>query len=93
MEKKIFLKCPYLLFKYEVYLGNEVKQKLLESDYKFDDFLEDIKSEKLLEAPQAFKEHIDFDDMFSLDIRLNRKNNRLYFTEIHLIQFFEFLKS
>ncbi len=75
------------------FLGSEVKQKLLESDYGFDDFLKDIKSEKLLEAPEAFKEHVDFDDIFSLDIRLNRENNRLYFTEIHLIQFFEFLKS
>ena len=75
------------------FLDNEVKKKLLESDYKFDNFLEDIKSERLSEAPQAFKEHVEFDDMFSLDIRLNRENNRLYFTEIHLIQFFEFLKS
>lgn len=39
-----------------------------------------------------FKEHIDFDEIFALEIELNKKNRNLYFTKEHLIQFITFLQ-
>jgi len=67
--------------------------KVLKDDYDFDTFIEDIDSDKLLSVPDCFKEHIDFDDMYFVDIRLNNNDERIYFTEEHLVMFFEFLKS
>jgi hypothetical protein len=43
--------------------------------------------------PECFKEHIEFNDMYFVDIRLNNNDERIYFTEEHLLMFFEFLKS
>jgi hypothetical protein len=67
--------------------------KVLKDDYDFDTFIEDIDSDKLLSTPECFKEHIEFNDMYFVDIRLNNNNERIYFTEEHLLMFFEFLKS
>lgn len=39
-----------------------------------------------------FKEHIDFEDIFALEIELNKKNRNLCFTKEHLIQFIAFLQ-
>lgn len=58
-----------------------------------DDILQAIQSDKLIEVPDIFRDHIDFNDMYALPIRLLGKNQHLYFTETHLIQFIEFLKS
>ena len=66
---------------------------ILKDDYDFDTFIEDVKSKKLNNAPECFKEHIDFNDMYSVDIRLNNNQEKIYFTEEHLLMFFEFLKS
>lgn len=66
---------------------------VLKDDYDFDTFIEDIDSDKLLTEPECFKEHIEFNDMYFVDIRLNNTDERIYFTEEHLLMFFEFLKS
>lgn len=66
--------------------------KVLKDDYDFDTFIEDIDSDKLLSTPECFKEHIEFNDMYFVDIRLNNNDERIYFTEEHLLMFFEFLK-
>ena len=66
--------------------------QVLRDDYDFDTFIEDINSDKPLSPPDCFKEHIDFEDMYFVDIRLNNKDERIYFTEEHLLMFFEFLK-
>lgn len=39
-----------------------------------------------------FKDHIDFDDIFALEIELNQKSRNLCFTREHLIQFITFLQ-
>ena len=59
----------------------------------YDEFIKDIDSDKLIKSPDCFKEHLDFDDMYFVDIRLNNNDERIYFTEEHLVMFFEFLKS
>jgi hypothetical protein len=66
---------------------------IINDDYDFDTFIEDINSDKLLNAPECFQEHIEFNDMYFVDIRLNNKYERIYFTEEHLLIFFIFLNS
>jgi len=74
------------------FLTNEILEKL-KTDYNFDTFIEDIKNNKLSQAPKCFQEHIDFDDMYEVNIRLNNnKDEKIYFTEEHILMFFEFLK-
>ncbi len=73
------------------FLTDEIFEKL-KTDYNFDTFIEDIKNNKLSQAPKCFQEHIDFDDMYVVDIRLNNKEEKIYFTEEHILMFFEFLK-
>lgn len=77
------------------FLTDDIMEMLqvLKDDYDFDTFIEDINSDKPLSPPDCFKEHIDFEDMYFVDIRLNNKDERIYFTEEHLLMFFEFLKS
>jgi len=78
---------------FEATFLTKISEKLEQESYNFDDFVKDIKSKKILQPPQCFKEHIDFDVMYYVDIRLNRKDERIYFTEEHLLMFFECLKQ
>lgn len=41
---------------------------------------------------EIFKEHIDFDDIFALEISLNQESKNICFTREHLLQFITFLQ-
>ena len=75
------------------FLTDEIMEKLKKEDYDFDTFLDDINSNGPSSPPDCFKEHIEFNDIYSIDIRLNYENRKIYFTEVHLCYFFHFLKN
>lgn len=75
------------------FLTHELKQKYKSKDYTYDSFIEDIEADRLVSHPECFKEHVEWDDMYFLNIELNCKEENIYFTEEHLIAFFNFLKS
>jgi 5-methylcytosine-specific restriction endonuclease McrA len=63
------------------------------NDYTYDDFIKDMEIDKPLKHPECFKEHVEWEDMYFLEIKLNNNEEYIYFTEEHLIAFFTFLKS
>jgi len=75
------------------FLEDELFNKLKDKNYSFDKFINDTKIENILNIPEIFEGHIEFEDMYSLPIRLNNKHRHLYFTEEHILRFFFFLKS
>jgi hypothetical protein len=58
-----------------------------------DDFIKKFHGLSIDEVPEIFEDHIEFYDMYSLPIRLNKKEEYIYFTEDHLIEFFAFLNE
>jgi hypothetical protein len=75
------------------FLSYEFKNKLKSNNYTYDNFIKDIEIDKPLNHPECFKEHIEWEDMYFLEIKLNNNEEHIYFTEEHLIAFFTFLKS
>lgn len=75
------------------FLNHEVEEKLKNENYNFDEFLKDINVDKLFQKPECFEIYVEFGDMFVLEIRLNKKIEYIYMTEVHLVEFFEFLKN
>jgi len=75
------------------FLTTEFKNKLKSNYYTYDKFIIDMKIDKPLHHPECFKEHVEWQDMCFLEIRLNKNEEYIYFTEEHLIAFFQFLKS
>ena len=60
----------------------------------FDERIKKISTDnQLLENPKCFKDALEWQDMYSIPIRLNNKDEKIYFTEEHLITFFAFLES
>jgi len=57
----------------------------------FEEFLKFTGVEKKQNVPEIFSEHTEFNDMFALSIRLNNKEESIYFTEEHLLQFYKSL--
>lgn len=41
---------------------------------------------------EVFEDHVEFDDMFALEIKLNNEDRNIYFTKEHLMQFITFLQ-
>lgn len=58
--------------------------------------IDDIKKEihKAVDKnlPDIFEQHLDFNDMYALEIKLNDEPRNIYFTDIHLIQFIVYLQ-
>lgn len=75
------------------FLNHEVEEKLKNENYNFDEFLKDINVDKLFQKHECFEIYVEFGDMFVLEIRLNKKIEYIYMTEVHLVEFFEFLKN
>ncbi|SMP89414.1 hypothetical protein SAMN06314019_10824 [Epsilonproteobacteria bacterium SCGC AD-311-C15] len=75
------------------FLTSKSKNKLTSDDYAYDEFIIDMEVDKLMQHPECFKEHIEWRDMYFLEIKLNKHEEYIYFTEEHLIAFFQFLKS
>jgi len=75
------------------FLDSSVKNKLKSDDYAYDDFIKDMEIDKPIQHPECFKLHIEWQDMYFLEITLNNSDEHIYFTEEHLIAFFQFLKS
>ncbi len=76
--------------------GGDFKAEFLEQVSKVDDidtFVKRFEGHTVKEVPEIFEEHIDFDDMYTLPVRLNQKNEYMYFTEDHLIELFAFLNT
>lgn len=60
---------------------------------EIEDFIKKFHGLEIEEVPNIFEDHIEFEDMYSLPIRLNTKEEYIYFTEDHLIEFFAFLSA
>lgn len=74
--------------------GGDFKAKFLEGfdDIEtLDEFILLFDGQEIADVPEIFKDHIDFDDMFTLPIKLNNKSENIYFTDEHITQFFAFL--
>ncbi len=60
---------------------------------EIEDFIKKFHGLSIDKVPEIFEDHIEFEDMYSLPIRLNKKEEYIYFTEDHLIEFFAFLND
>lgn len=75
------------------FLTDEVKEKLKSDEFTFRNFIDEIEFDKPLNAPECFKYHVEWNDMYFINIELNHEEANIYFTEEHLSKFFVFLKS
>jgi len=69
---------------------NGIENALKSND--FSDFLKLAGGEKIENIPEKFNEHVEFNDMYAFNIRLNNREENIFFTEEHLLKFYNFLK-
>lgn len=74
-----------------VFLKQQIIDELRATNYNFEKFKDDIKCLEITDIPKVFEIHVECDDMYALDIRINNEDKKIYFTEEHLLYFFEFL--
>lgn len=75
------------------FLTDDFKEKLKSEDFNYRNFIDDMEFDKPLNTPECFKYHVEWKDMYFVNIELNSEETNIYFTEEHLLKFFVFLKS
>ena len=58
---------------------------------EFDEFVEIIQSTNTNESPSPYIEHLDWGDMYALDIQLLEDKKHIHYTQEHLLQFYIWL--